>query len=73
MDLVVFTGRVSEHELKTERAVEYERLLAQGALAAKQAPPPTTESRLFGWIVGGTALALGIVVILLIVSSVLLR
>ena len=71
MDTVVFTGRISEHELKSERAVEYRRLVASGELAAKEAPAPTTESRAFGWFVGGTALALGIVVILLILYSVL--
>jgi len=71
MDLVVFTGRISEHELTTERAIEYARLSAGGTLAAKEAPPPTMESRLFGWVVGGGALALGIVVVLLIVYSVL--
>jgi cytochrome b subunit of formate dehydrogenase len=71
MDTVVFTGRISEHEMKSERAVEYDRLAAGRALAAKEAAPPTTGSRLFGWIVGGAALALGIVVILLIVYSVL--
>jgi len=71
MDTVVFTGRISEHELKAERAVEYQRLIASGALAAKEAPAPTAESRAFGWIIGGTALALGIIVILLILYSVL--
>ena len=71
MDTVVFTGRISEHELKTERGVEYARLTASGALSSKEAPPPTAESRAFGWFVGGTALALGIVAILLIVYSVL--
>jgi cytochrome b subunit of formate dehydrogenase len=70
MDTVVFTGRISEHELKTERAVEYRRLSATGALDAKEAPAPTMESRAFGWVVGGTALALGIVVVLLILYSV---
>ena len=69
MDTVVFTGRISEHELKTERAVEYARLSASGALEAKEAPPPTMESRLFGWFVGGAALVLGIVAILLIIYS----
>jgi cytochrome b subunit of formate dehydrogenase len=73
MDTVVFTGRISEHELKTERAVEYERLSATGALAAKEAPPPTMESRLFGWFVGGATLVLGIVVILLIIYSVVFQ
>jgi thiosulfate reductase cytochrome b subunit len=69
MDTVVFTGRISEHELKGERAVEYARLQASGSLAQKEAPPPTLRARAFGWIVGGTALGLGIVVILLILYS----
>jgi cytochrome b subunit of formate dehydrogenase len=71
MDTVVFTGRISEHELKAERAVEYQRLVASGALDAKEAPAPTMESRAFGWFVGGTALGLGIIVILLILYSIL--
>ncbi len=71
MDTVIFTGRISEHELKAERAVEYDRLVREGRLAAKEAPPPTAESQWFGWVVGGTALTLGIVAIVLIVYSVL--
>jgi len=70
MDTVVFTGRVPEHELKFERAVQYERLVRQGRLAAEEVPPPTLESRAFGWFVGGTALVLGIVAIILIVYSI---
>ena len=70
MDTVIFTGRISEHELKGERLMEYERLAREGRLAAKEAPPPTTESKMFGWIVGGIALALGIVAIVLIVYSI---
>ena len=70
MDTVIFTGRISEEELRHERAVQYERLGREGALAPLQAPPPTLESRAFGWYVGGAALALGIVTICLIVYSV---
>lgn len=70
MDTVIFTGRISEHELKHERAVEYERMLREGRLAAEEAPPPTLESRAFGWFVGGAALLLGIVAIVLIVYSI---
>jgi hypothetical protein len=70
MDTVIFTGRISEDELKHERAVEYERLLREGRLAAEEAPAPTLESRAFGWFVGGTALVLGIVAIVLIVYGV---
>jgi hypothetical protein len=72
MDTVVFTGRIPEHELKTERAVQYARLSALGALDAKETPPPGTPSRAFGWIVGGAALVLGTVVIVLILYSVVL-
>ena len=70
MDTVIFTGRISEHEMKEERRVEYERLAREGRLAAKEAAPPTAESQWFGWVVGGAALLLGIVAILLIVYSV---
>jgi cytochrome b subunit of formate dehydrogenase len=70
MDTVIFTGRISEDELKHERAVEYERLLREGRLAAEEAPAPTLESRAFGWFIGGTALVLGIVAIVLIVYGV---
>jgi cytochrome b subunit of formate dehydrogenase len=69
MDTVIFTGRISEDELRHERAVEYERLLREGRLATKEAPAPTLESRAFGWFVGGTALVLGIIAIILIVYS----
>ena len=69
MDTVIFTGRISEHEMKNERAVQFERYTREGRLAADVAPPPTAESRWFGWVVGGTALLLGIVAIVLIVYS----
>ena len=69
MDTVVFTGRISEHELKDERLVQYERLAREGQLVPKEATPPSDESRWFGWVVGGTALVLGIIAIVLIVSS----
>ncbi len=69
MDTVIFTGRIPEHELKEERALEYARLTRDNQLAEKEAPPPTAESTWFGWIVGGTALTLGIITIVLIVYS----
>ncbi|MFO1414109.1 MAG: hypothetical protein U1F10_09460 [Burkholderiales bacterium] len=71
MDTVVFTGRISEHEMKEERLVQYERLQKEGALASAQTTPPADEAKWFGWVVGGTALTLGIVAIVLIVTSVL--
>jgi cytochrome b subunit of formate dehydrogenase len=69
MDTVVFTGRIPERELKEERAMEYARMVKDGTLDAALAPPPTNESLLFGWFVGGAALLLGIIAIVLIVYS----
>jgi thiosulfate reductase cytochrome b subunit len=70
MDTVVFTGRISEHELRGERAAQYERMLREGSLEAALAPAPTQEARWFGWVVGGTALSLGVVAIVLIAYSI---
>lgn len=69
MDTVIFTGRISEHELKAERRIEFDRLTREGRLEEKLTTPPTRESTWFGWIVGGTALTLGVVAIVLIVYS----
>jgi thiosulfate reductase cytochrome b subunit len=70
MDTVVFTGRISEHELRGERAAQYERMLREGSLEAALAPAPTQEARWFGLVVGGTALSLGVVAIVLIAYSI---
>jgi cytochrome b subunit of formate dehydrogenase len=70
MDTVVFTGRIPEHELKDERRVQYDRLTREGALASAETTPPSAEAKWFGWVVGGTALTLGIITIVLIVYSV---
>jgi len=69
MDTAVFTGRMPAEELVHERARLYDRLQATRTLAREEAPAPTLESRAFGWVVGGTALALGVVTILLILYS----
>jgi cytochrome b subunit of formate dehydrogenase len=71
MDLVIFTGRISEHELKEERPQEYERLLRQGRLAQVETTPPGAGAIIFGRVVGGTALVLGIVTIVLILYGLL--
>lgn len=67
MDTVIFTGRISEHEMLEERAVAFDRMKREGGLI--EATPPTAEARWFGWIVGGAALTLGIVAVVLIVRS----
>ena len=69
MDLVIFTGRIPEHEMKEERPVEYARLAAAGRLVAQEDTPPAESGKLFGRWVGGTALTLGVVTIVLIIYS----
>jgi thiosulfate reductase cytochrome b subunit len=71
MDTVVFTGRISERELMEERGAQYARMQREAGLEAALAPPPTEESKWFGWVVGGTALTLGVIAIVLIVYSLL--
>jgi len=71
MDTVVFTGRIPEHELKGERRIQYDRLTREGALASMETTAPSEEAKWFGWLVGGTALMLGIIAIVLIVYSVI--
>jgi cytochrome b subunit of formate dehydrogenase len=61
MDLVIFTGRVSEEELREERPVEYERLAREGGLATIATDAPPLWLRNFGRIVGVAAVAVGTV------------
>ena len=70
MDLVIFTGRLPEHELKDERPVEYARLIEEGRLEAIEAPTPTPEAVLFSRILGSIGLVLGLITIGLIIFSV---
>jgi cytochrome b subunit of formate dehydrogenase len=69
MDTVIFTGVVSEHEMKDERGKEYARLAARGELAALESGPPSDAARLGGYLIGGTAVLVGIATIVLIVYS----
>ncbi len=71
MDTVIFTGRIPEHELKGERAIEYARLVSSGRLAAQETTPPSAAAMLFGRVVGGAAVILGVLTIVMIFYSVL--
>lgn len=59
MDLVIFTGRISEEELKEERPVEHERLVAEGGLEAIATDPPPLWLKNFGRLVGFTVVISG--------------
>ncbi|MBI4518516.1 MAG: hypothetical protein HY699_22185 [Deltaproteobacteria bacterium] len=61
MDLVIFTGRVSEAELHEERPLEYERLVAQDGLTAIATEPPPLWLRNFGRLIGFTVITIGFI------------
>ena len=70
IDVVIFTGSVTEDELKHERPGEYERLVEERKLDALTVPPPPPSRVLYGRIVGGTALSLGVLLFVLILRAV---
>jgi cytochrome b subunit of formate dehydrogenase len=61
IDLVIFTGRVSEEELKEERPAEYQELVGEGRLADIRADAPPLWLKNFGKIIGFSAVATGFV------------
>jgi cytochrome b subunit of formate dehydrogenase len=60
MDTVVFTGRMPLETFKHERPLEYERLLAEGTLEARMAPPPSALELRIAHIFGYLAVAAGV-------------
>ena len=68
MDMVIFTGRVSEHDLKEERPAEYARAAAAGRLA--DAGPPSRRAWLIGRLIGTTAVIVGLSLVALILYAV---
>jgi cytochrome b subunit of formate dehydrogenase len=71
MDLVIFTGVVSEDEMRRERSLEVARLEREGTLASRVAPPPTRRQTRLGYWIGGTAIGVGLALVVLIVYSLL--
>jgi len=69
MDPVIFTGRISEHELMDERPLEYARLVREGRLQEIADTPPSHASMVVAYVVGGTGLALGLLTIFLMIFS----
>jgi cytochrome b subunit of formate dehydrogenase len=71
MDLVIFTGSVSEEELRHERAGQYERLARSGQLGALTVPAPSESERRRGYVIGTIGLVLGLILFVLILQAVL--
>jgi len=61
MDLVIFTGRQSEEELKHRHPEEYKRLVENGQLDKLRVEPPPPWLKNFGWVFGTTAILIGFV------------
>jgi hypothetical protein len=61
MDLVIFTGRVSEKELEEERPSEYQSLASEGRLEEIRADQPPLWLKNFGKIIGFSAVVTGFV------------
>ena len=68
MDMVIFTGRVTEHDLADERPAEYARHAAGGTMP--YTTPPSHRSWLVGRIVGTTAVIVGLMLVALILYAV---
>ena len=67
MDLVIFTGRVSERDLRDERPAEYARMAAARGL--RDAGAPSRRSWMIGRLVGTTAVVIGLSIVALIVYA----
>ena len=70
MDLVIFTGAVSEDELRHERPAQYERLSDTGELDRLRVDAPTPDEVRRGRLVGTIGLSVGIALVLLILYAV---
>jgi cytochrome b subunit of formate dehydrogenase len=69
MDLVIFTGRLTEEELKKKHPAEYQRLQQKGMLQAAQAGEPVQRLKVFGRVVGILAVSTGFVLLWLTLTS----
>ena len=68
MDMVIFTGRISEHEMQDERPAEYARQAASGTPLV-DAGPPSRRSWVIGRIVGSIAVTIGLTMVGLIIYA----
>jgi cytochrome b subunit of formate dehydrogenase len=73
MDLVIFTGRVSEDELREERPEEYKTLVEEGKLASIRADPPPRWLRNLGWTVGIISVIIGLILFGLILMPLFVK
>jgi len=69
MDTVIFTGRVTDEELREERPDEFERLTAERALGSLRVDPAKPWVLPLGRTIGTVAVAVGLTLVVLIVYA----
>ena len=69
MDLVIFSGSVTEEELKIRHPEEYRRLVESGELEKLRVPPPARWVKNFGWGFGSVAVATGLIFVTLMIVA----
>ena len=69
MDMAMFTGVESEEEFQTRHPMEYQRLAQQGKLEARLAQAPGTWQINFSKVVGFTAIAIGLTLLVLALTA----
>jgi len=67
MDCVIFTGRVTLHELQEERPLQYQRLVAENRLGKYEMTSQGSCAKALGVVFGTTAVVIGLVLLILIV------
>jgi cytochrome b subunit of formate dehydrogenase len=69
MDLVIFTGRETEKEMKEKRPAAYQRLVNEGQLQAKETIPPARRFVQFARISGSIVIVIGFVLLWLTLTA----
>ncbi len=69
MDMVIFTGVESEEEFKSKRPTEYQRLAREGKLEVRLAEAPQNWLINFARVIGFTAIAIGLTLLVLTLSA----
>jgi cytochrome b subunit of formate dehydrogenase len=69
MDAVIFTGRISEQELRAERPLEYQRLVERHELEALRTSPPPRWLRNFSRIIAIVAFGTGFILLYITLSA----
>jgi cytochrome b subunit of formate dehydrogenase len=73
IDLTMWSGQMTEEEMKIERPAEYARLVESGALEERLEEPISARRRLLGIVLGMTAFLIGIALIVLAIQTEILN